>query len=159
MPADDPVNIIDPDPEPVQIFEPQPEEDTTIDDDSSMVEEDPEITISLDNEKTALYSDEVELSIATPVDPTALSDLFNFFQTTPDIKILSVSGSVTKNPLVTLTLEDQVPLLAQILSIPTLEIKVLNITNKTDPNIVRNPTARENTKKPPRITVRIKSVK
>ncbi|MFC1992318.1 hypothetical protein ACFLV3_00720 [Chloroflexota bacterium] len=57
------------------------------------------------------YVGEVELDIATPVDPKMVSKLYNYVQTIPEIKILHTRGSWDRGTTITVILDKPLPLL------------------------------------------------
>ena len=69
----------------------------------------------------ALYTGEVELAMAIPVDPKTVSKLYNYLQTTPEIKILHVRGSWDRGTTITVALDKPIPLISMISKIPEIE--------------------------------------
>ncbi len=76
--------------------------------------------IKLDSQ--ALYNGEVELAVAVPVDPVAVSRLYNYLQTTPEIKILYTRGSWDRGTILAVTLDKPLPLIGMISKIPGIEV-------------------------------------
>ena len=76
--------------------------------------------IKLDSQ--ALYDGEVELATTVPVDPVAVSRLYNYLQTTPEIKILYTSGSWDRGTTIAVTLDKPLPLIGMISKIPGIEV-------------------------------------
>ena len=71
-----------------------------------------------------LYAGEVELAIAKPVDPKMVSKLYNYLQTTPEIKLVQASGSWERGTTITVVLDKPIPLISAISSkIPEAEAK------------------------------------
>ncbi len=69
-----------------------------------------------------LYTGEVELVVAIPVDLKAVSKLYNYLQTIPDIKILRTRGSWDRGTTVTVVLDKPTPVVGIISKIPDLEV-------------------------------------
>ncbi len=63
-----------------------------------------------------LYTGEVELAISVPVDLKMLSILYNYLQTTPEIKFSRVSGSRERGITITVVLDKPIPLISAISS-------------------------------------------
>ncbi|MBI2850739.1 MAG: hypothetical protein HYX80_06830 [Chloroflexi bacterium] len=70
----------------------------------------------------AIYEGEIELAIAVPVDLAAVSKLYNYLQTTTDIKILYTRGSWDRGTIITVTLDKPLPFFGMISKIPGLSI-------------------------------------
>ncbi len=81
--------------------------------------------VTKDMDRNALYANEVELVISTPVDPAAVSRLYNSLQMTPEIKIMYTTGSWDKGTIITVDLEKPLPLLDIISGIKELEVTTL----------------------------------
>ncbi|MDP2744160.1 MAG: hypothetical protein Q8P00_03725, partial [Dehalococcoidia bacterium] len=64
----------------------------------------------------ALYAGEVELVVGVPVDLKMLAKLFNFLQTTSEIKIHRISGSWDRDTTVTVAVDKPIPLISIISS-------------------------------------------
>jgi len=77
-------------------------------------------TLELDRE--APYEGEVEIAIAVPVDPAAVSTLYNHLQMTPEIKILYTRGSWDRGTTITVTIDKPLPLIDVISRIPSINI-------------------------------------
>jgi len=69
-----------------------------------------------------LYTGEVELAIATPVDLKMVSKLYNHLQTIPEIRILNTGGSVDRGTIITVVLDKPVPLIGIISKILKIEV-------------------------------------
>ncbi len=69
-----------------------------------------------------LYEGEVELAIAVPVDPAAVSRLYNGLQGTSEIKVRYTRGSWERGTIITLALDRPVPLIDIISKIPGIAI-------------------------------------
>ena len=71
----------------------------------------------------SLYTGEVELTIAKPVDPSMVSKLYNYLQTTPEIKFARTSGSWDRGTTITVVLDKPIPLISVLSSkIPGIEV-------------------------------------
>lgn len=78
-----------------------------------------EVTI-LDSQ--ALYSGEVDLIIAAPLELKAVFRLFNYLQTTPDLKVLRTEGSWDRGTTITVVLDKPTPLISFLLETPGVEV-------------------------------------
>jgi len=63
-----------------------------------------------------LYTDEVELAIAAPVDLKMVSQLYESLQTIRELRILHTSGSANRGTIITVVLESPMPLISIISS-------------------------------------------
>ena len=73
--------------------------------------------------KDSLYTGEVELAIAKPLNPKMVSKLYNYLQTTPEIKFAHTSGSWARGTTITVVLDKPIPLISVLSSkIPEAEI-------------------------------------
>jgi hypothetical protein len=63
-------------------------------------------------ERDSLYSGEVELTVEAPLEPTMISKLYNFLQTTPEIKFIRTTGSWNKGSIITIMLDKPLSLLS-----------------------------------------------
>jgi len=69
-----------------------------------------------------LYTGEVELTIAKPVDPKVMAKLFTYLQTTPEIKLVHSSGSLERGTTITVALDKPVPVISALSSrLPEVE--------------------------------------
>jgi len=69
-----------------------------------------------------LYTGEVELTIATPVDPKVMAKLFTYLQTTPEVKLVHSSGSLERGTTITVALDKPVPVISALSSrLPEVE--------------------------------------
>jgi len=73
-------------------------------------------------DKEAIYEGEIELAIAVPVDPAAVSKLYNYLQSTPDMKILYTRGSWDRGTTIAVTLDKPLPFIGMISKISGLTI-------------------------------------
>jgi len=78
---------------------------------------------SLKQDSHPLYTGEVELAVAKPVDLKMVSKLYNYLQVTPEIKLARTSGSWDKGTTITVTLDKPIPLIS-VLSSKIPEAKV-----------------------------------
>lgn len=77
----------------------------------------------LKQDSHSLYTGEVELAIGVPVDPNVVAKLYNYLQTTPEIKFVRTSGSWNRGTTITVVLDKPIPLISVISSkIPEAEI-------------------------------------
>ncbi|MEE8419086.1 MAG: hypothetical protein V3S02_03130, partial [Dehalococcoidales bacterium] len=70
----------------------------------------------------AIFGGEVELAISVPVDPVAVSKLYNQLQSTPDMKILYTRGSWDRGTTITVSLEKPLPLIGIIFGISGIKV-------------------------------------
>jgi len=71
----------------------------------------------------SLYTGEVELNVGVPVDPNLVSKLYNYLQTTPEIKFVRTSGSWNRGTMITVVLDKPIPLINVLTSkIPEAEV-------------------------------------
>ena len=79
--------------------------------------------VSLKRDGHSLYTGQVELAIDVPVDPNIVSKLYNYLQTTPEIKFVRTSGSWNRGTTITVVLDKPIPLISVISSkIPEAEV-------------------------------------
>jgi len=69
-----------------------------------------------------LYTGEVELAIAIPVELKMVSKLYNYLQTIPDMKILRTAGSWDRGTTITVVADKPIPLISKISEIPGVEV-------------------------------------
>ena len=69
-----------------------------------------------------LYTGEVELTIAIPVELRMVSKLYNYLQTIPDIKILRTTGSWDRGTTITVVADKPIPLINIITEIPDVAV-------------------------------------
>ena len=67
-------------------------------------------------ESQSLYTGEVELTIAKPVNPSMVTKLYNYLQTTPEIKFVRTSGSWDRGTTITVVLDKPIPLISVLLA-------------------------------------------
>jgi len=80
------------------------------------------VSTPLKLDRQALYDGEVELAIAVPVNPVAVSKLYNYLQTTPETKILYTRGSWDRGTIITVTLDRPLPLIDMISKISGIQV-------------------------------------
>lgn len=73
-------------------------------------EEDEAAPLELNSQ--ALYAGEVEVEIATPVDPKMVYKLYDYLQTIPELKILHSRGSWDQGTVIAVVLEKPIPLVS-----------------------------------------------
>ncbi|MBI4185985.1 MAG: hypothetical protein HY530_00565 [Chloroflexi bacterium] len=73
---------------------------------------------------STLYTGEVELDVAVPVDLKMISGLYNSLQTIPELRILYTSGSATRGTIITVVLEKPI-LLARVLSAKLPGVRII----------------------------------
>jgi hypothetical protein len=70
------------------------------------------------------YVGEVELVLGIPVNPNMMAKLYNYLQTTPEIKFLRTSGSWNRGSEITIVLDKPIQLVNVLSeSIPEAEVK------------------------------------
>ena len=65
-------------------------------------------------ESQSLYTGEVELTITKPVNPGMVTKLYNYLQTTPEIKFVRTNGSWDRGTTITVVLDKPIPLISVI---------------------------------------------
>ena len=80
------------------------------------------ISAPLTLDKQALYDGEIELTIAPPIDPVAVSKLYNQLQMASEIKILYTRGSWNQGTTITVSLDRPLPLIDIISRTPNIEV-------------------------------------
>ena len=73
-------------------------------------------------DRAAIYDGEIELAITVPIDPAAVSKLYNYLQSTPDMKILYTRGSWYRGTTITVALDKPLPIIDMISKISGLTI-------------------------------------
>ena len=69
-----------------------------------------------------LYTGEIELIIASPVDPKVMAKLFAYLQTTPEVKLVHSTGSLERGTTITVALDKPVPIISALSSrLPEVE--------------------------------------
>ena len=63
-------------------------------------------------ESQSLYTGEVELTIGVPVEPTMVSNLYSYLQTSPEIKFVRTTGSWNRGSTITIVLDKPIPLIS-----------------------------------------------
>lgn len=73
--------------------------------------------------RQSLYTGEVELAVGVPVAPSMMAKLYNYLQTTPEIKFVRTSGSWNRGSAITIVLDKPISLISVISSkIPEAEV-------------------------------------
>jgi hypothetical protein len=75
-------------------------------------EQEEEENVLLKQDRNSLYTGEVEISIDKPVDPKMVSKLYNYLQTTPEIKFVRTSGSWERGTTIAVSLDKPVSLIS-----------------------------------------------
>lgn len=75
----------------------------------------------LKEDSQTLYTGEVDIDIATPIDLKMVSKLYSHLQTIPEIKILHTRGSWDRGTTITVVLEKPIPLISTISKIDGIE--------------------------------------
>jgi hypothetical protein len=83
----------------------------------------PEVVLTKAESET-LYTGEVELNIEAPIEPTMAAKIYNYLQTTPEIKFIRTVGSWNKGSTITIVLDKPIPLLAAL----TAKLPAANIS-------------------------------
>ena len=106
----------------------------------------------------ALYSGEVDLIIAAPLELKAVFRLFNHLQTTPDLRVLRTEGSLDRGTTITVVLDKPTPLISFILETPGVEVtpELLKKSVPAAEKLDLPPAAREKEKETKRIKLTLK---
>lgn len=75
-------------------------------------------------ESHSLYTGEVELTVDKPVDPKIVSKIYDYLQTTPEIKFVRTTGSWDRGTTITVALDKPIPLIS-VISDKVPEAKVM----------------------------------
>jgi len=79
--------------------------------------------VSLKRDSQSLYTGQVELAMDVPVNPNIVSKLYNYLQTTPEIKFVRTGGSWNRGTMITVVLDKPIPLISVLSSkIPEAEV-------------------------------------
>ncbi len=74
-------------------------------------------------DRQSLYAGEVELAVGVSVTPSMVAELYDYLQTTPEIKFVRTSGSWNRGSTITIVLEKPISLISVISSkIPEAEV-------------------------------------
>ncbi len=76
----------------------------------------------LKQDDQTLYTGEVELTIAAPVELELVSKLYNYLQTVPELRILYTRGSWDKGTTMTVVLEKSMPLISILSETPGVKV-------------------------------------
>lgn len=77
--------------------------------------EEPEM-VATKKESQSPYTGEVELIVEVPVEPTMISKLYNYLQTTAEVKFVRTVGSWNKGSSITIALDKPIPLVSVLAS-------------------------------------------
>ena len=77
--------------------------------------EEPEM-VATKKESQSPYTGEVELVVEVPVEPTMISKLYNYLQTTAEVKFVRTVGSWNKGSSITIALDKPIPLVSVLAS-------------------------------------------
>ncbi len=77
--------------------------------------EEPEM-VATKKESQEPYTGEVELVVEVPVEPTMVSKLYNYLQTTAEVKFVRTVGSWNKGSSITIALDKPIPLVSVLAS-------------------------------------------
>jgi len=77
--------------------------------------ETPEVVLTKE-ESLSPYTGEVDINVEVPIEPTLVAKLYNFLQTTPEVKFVRTVGSWNKGSTITVMMEKPVPLLAMLVA-------------------------------------------
>ena len=80
-----------------------------------MAKEAPEVVLTTE-ESQSPYTGEVEINVEMPIEPAIVAKLYNYLQTTPEIKFVRTAGSWNKGSAITIALEKPIPLLATLVA-------------------------------------------
>jgi len=69
-----------------------------------------------------LYTGNVEISVEVPVNLVAVSKLYNYLQTTPDVKVMYTKGSWDKATIIMVSVDKPLPLIDMISRIPGITV-------------------------------------
>jgi hypothetical protein len=98
---------------------------------SNKIEEPPAEILNQD--EGILYSGDIEMSVEVPVNLVAVSKLYNYLQSTPDLKVLYTKGSWDKATTIMISIDKPMPIIDMISKIPG--IKVTAMTSHSDSEI------------------------
>jgi len=74
-------------------------------------------------ESQSVYTGEVELNVEVPIEPTMVAKLYNYLQTTPEIKFIRTAGSWNKGSTITVVLDKPIPLVSVLVTkLPEAEV-------------------------------------
>ncbi len=91
----------------------EPEEDAQEEEEAD--KEEPEI-VATKKESQSPYTGEVELVVEVPVEPAMVSKLYNYLQTTAEVKFVRTVGSWNKGSSITIVLDKPIPLVSVLAS-------------------------------------------
>ncbi len=108
--------------QPVQLQQEEAAEEPTAEPAQLQQEEETNSTQLKPADSQTLYTGEVELTIAIPVELRMVSKLYNYLQTIPDIKILRTTGSWDRGTTITVVADKPIPLINIITEIPDVAV-------------------------------------
>jgi hypothetical protein len=73
-------------------------------------------TVVTSKESQVPYTGEVELVVGVPVEPTMVAKLYNYLQTTAEVKFVRTIGSWNKGSTITISLDKPIPLISVLAS-------------------------------------------
>jgi hypothetical protein len=82
----------------------------------------------------ALYTGDIELSITSPLNLSAMFKLYNYLQSTPDVKVLFTRGAWNKNNTIMISLDKPLPIIGMITKIPGISVFIKSITRNISVN-------------------------
>jgi len=75
----------------------------------------PEVVLT-ETGSQSLYTGQVELTVKMPLEPTMVANLYNYLQTTPEVKFVRTVGSWNKGSTITIVLDKPIPLISVLAS-------------------------------------------
>ncbi|MFC1953049.1 hypothetical protein ACFLWR_02840 [Chloroflexota bacterium] len=104
-------------------------------------------------DKEALYTGEVALGITVPVNPVAVSKLYNYLQTVPDLKVLYTRGSWDRGTTITVSLDKPLPIIRLISNIPGVVLSPASTQEYNSSKVVSSSLLGANRKEATRIDI------
>lgn len=80
-----------------------------------VTKEAPEVVLTTE-ESQSPYAGEVDINVEVPIEPTLVAKLYNFLQTTPEVKFVRTVGSWNRGSTITVMLDKPIPLLAALVT-------------------------------------------
>lgn len=90
----------------------------------AVIQPEAELPTLLDVDTQTQYSGEVELMVVPPVDLKLVTQLYNFLQTIPELKVLYTRGSWDQGTTIVVVLEKPFPLIKAITAIPNVSVSI-----------------------------------
>ncbi len=81
----------------------------------ALTKEAPQAVLTTQESQTP-YTGEIELNVEVPIEPTMVAKLYNYLQTTPEIKFVRTTGSWNKGSTIAILLDKPLPLLAELVA-------------------------------------------